>query len=722
WSLNITAQFIHFAPASPSEIQSAPEWAQMMYGENPNIWEVDRQYRKYYDTHVYTKNYHTQYYKRWRRFVAPYTNDAGFITMPDADTFIQQDAFIRNKKMAGIRSSAGDWQNIGPYQVFSANGNYSNDQTNVYSIAQSMSNPDILYCGTEPGEVYKSTNGGIGWESVTHNYYFSGVEAIAIDPVNPDIVYAANAYSISKTTDGGDTWNPVLYETNLWPHEILVNPSNTDVVLAACEKGLYRSTDAGVTWLQIYTDKSWDIKLKADDNNTVYLLKTNAAQKRSEFFVSTDMGATFTLKDNGWYSSTDPMRYDGGSRLAVTPADPNRIYAYLIGDSKPGDIGFIGVYRSDDAGETWTLPNGPDGGPYSAAHPNLAYGWPGWDYHQGFYNCAIMASNDDADKILIGGLNLWKSNDGGNTFTAIGGYISSTVDIHVDMQDFRSTPYGYWITTDGGINFSTDFFNMENDRRTAGVHGAEYWGFGQGWNEDVTVGGLYHNGNIAFYEPYGDGNYLQLGGAEPASGYVNPGINRKVYSSDIGSAFLPPAIGQPIIYGGFGLPPNESYWTANSSEMEFHPACYNICYVGNQNKLWKSTDGGNSFNVVYTFGTSTNAQVRYFEIARSNPDIMYVTQAPAISGNGRLWKTTDGGATFTELTIPTADGSKSRILITINPENPDEIYLAYPGGYDGNKIFYSNNGGSSWENISNAILSGEEVRSIFYVAGTDGGV
>lgn len=170
------------------------------------------------------------------------------------------------------------------------------------------------------------------------------------------------------------------------------------------------------------------------------------------------MGETFILKDNGWYSSTDPSRYAGGSRIAVTPADPNRIYVYLIGDAKSGDYGYIGIYRSDDGGETWTLPNGPDGGPYNATHQNLAIGWVGWDYHQGFYNCAIMASNDDADNILIGGLNLWKSDDGGNTFTPLGGYISSTLDMHPDMQDFRANENGYWITSDGGVNYSNDFF------------------------------------------------------------------------------------------------------------------------------------------------------------------------------------------------------------------------------------------------------------------------
>ncbi|MBC8173023.1 MAG: T9SS type A sorting domain-containing protein [Chitinophagales bacterium] len=721
---NTSAQFINFYKPAGYEIAEAPQWAQKMYSDDPNVYEVDQLYNVYYETHLFEKNYHTQYYKRWRRFVAPFINENGFVVLPEVAEFNQQINTILEKRTSSSasRSSGGDWENIGPYQTYNADAGYSNDQTNVYSIDQSLSDPDILYCGTEPGEIYKSINGGASWEGVTNPYYFAGVEAIEIDPADPDIVYAANGWNVYKTSDGGTTWSTVLSLTSLWPHEILVNPSNTNIVLVAADAGLFRSEDAGVTWNTLYEDNCWDIKLKPGDDDIVYLLKNNPLEKRSEFFISDNMGATFILKDNGWYSSADAERYDGGARLAVTPADPNRIYVYLIGGSKSGDYGYIGIYRSDDGGETWYLPNGPDGSPYDSDHQNLAIGWVGWNYHQGFYNCAIMTSNDDADKILIGGLNLWKSDDGGYTFEPLGGYIADELDMHPDMQDFRATENGYWITSDGGVNFSYDFFVSDNQRRSAGIHGADYWGFGQGWNQDIFVGGLYHNGNLAYYENYGDGNFLQLGGAEPASGYVNPGNNLKVYSSDIGAVIIPESIGEPIQWGSLGLAPNESYWSAWSSEMEFDPRCYNICFLGNENKLWRSTDGATSFNVLYTFGTNVNAKVLYFEIARSNPAVMYVAQAPASGSLGDLWKTTDGGITFTELSIPPASGYRDRILLALDPENENNLYLAYPGANDGNKIFHSDDGGISWINITSDMLNGEEVRSIFYAGATDGGV
>jgi hypothetical protein len=410
----------------------------------------------------------------------------------------------------------------------------------------------------------------------------------------------------------------------------------------------------------------------------MYLVKNNPSLIICEFFISTDGGATWTIQSNGWYSSTDPARNDGGARIAVTAADPNRIYAYLIGEAKANDYGFIGVYRSDDGGYTWTLPNGPAGGPYTPTHPNLAYGNTGWTYHQGFYNCAILASETNADHILIGGLNLYRSNDGGNTFSSVAGYVGGPLSMHVDMQDFRQVNGTTWITTDGGIYKSDNFFNSQPSFKMKGVHASDYWGFGSGWNEDVLVGGLYHNGNIAYHENYGAGNYLDLGGGEAPTGYVNPGANRRTYYSDIGGRVLPLTITGAVTGFTFGKSPNESYYAAESSEMEFHPNCYNIAWIGDDNKLWKSTDGGASFNLVEEFGTAVNDQVKYIEVASSNPDVIYLNQQPASGSVGTLWKTTDGGANWSALTLP--PGNSRRMLIAVNPLNESNVWIAYPGG------------------------------------------
>ena len=228
----------------------------------------------------------------------------------------------------------------------------------------------------------------------------------------------------------------------------------------------------------------------------------------------------------------------------------------LIGDSKAGDAGFIGLYKSSDSGSSWTLPNGPVGGPYSSTHPNLANALPlGNGHHQGFYNCALLASPTNANHILIGSGSIWKSEDGGSSFFSLGGYVGGILDnvihigaIHVDMQEFKQTGNTTWVTTDGGIYRSNDFFSSSTNfaKKDNGIHSTDFWGLGQGWNEDVLFAGAYHNGNVSFYENWGQGNTLNLGGGEPATGYVNPGENRMVYSSNLGGRILPLQIGDPV--------------------------------------------------------------------------------------------------------------------------------------------------------------------------------
>jgi PKD repeat protein len=211
------------------------------------------------------------------------------------------------------------------------------------------------------------------------------------------------------------------------------------------------------------------------------------------------------------------------------------------------------------------------------------------------------------------------------------------------------------------------------------------------------VGGLYHNGVIAYYEGWNDNEYLELGGA-----------------------VLPAVIGQPVQYVTFGMSPNETYWSSASSEMEFDPRCYNLAWIGKDNALYRSSDGGASFSLVHSFGTNSASQVSYFEIAMSDPDVMYVVQRPATGNLGKLWKTVNGGSTWTQLTIP--GGNSSRMVLTVSPTNKDSLWIAYPSGSNGNKVYVSGTGGSSWTNITTSALDNQEVRSLVCIGATNGGI
>lgn len=643
----------------------------------------------------------------------------GHVAMPTADEQRAIDnAFEAKQAMA---NRGGGWTLVGPVMMYNNAGNPGTDQSNIYSIDKCAASPNVMYCGSETGEVYRSNDGGQSWFNVSYQMnYGGGVNSIEVSPTNANTVFAGSGNGVFRSIDGGQNWSNVLSGSNLAVNEILVNPGNTQIVLAACSNGLWRSTDGGSNWTQLYTQKSYDVKCRPGNSSVVYLLKNNPTAIKCEFWRSTDSGATWSLQSTGWYNSTDPARTDGGGRLAVTPADPQRVYAYLIGEAKANDYGFIGIYKSTDGGTSWSLPNPPTGGPYTDTHRNLAIGWVGWDYHQGFYNCAIMASNTNADHIMVGGLNLYRSNDGGATFTSVAGYVGGPINIHVDMQDFRAFDDSYWVTTDGGNFYGTDFFTSQPEFRMNGVSSADYWGFGSGWNHDILVGGMYHNGNNAYHENYGLGNHLELGGGEAPTGYVNPGDARRTYFSDIGGKYVPLSITSPIGNAPFAMSPNESYYAAESSEMEFHPNCYNIAIIGKDHQLWKTTDGGATFNLLYTFGSSANNQIKYIEWASDNPMVMYCNQQPASGSTGTLWKTTDGGQTWNSVTLPT--GNSRRMVLAIDPTNSQRLWIGYPGGSNGNKIFRTDNGGQNWENITTTMLNNEQVQSIAHIAGTNGGV
>jgi photosystem II stability/assembly factor-like uncharacterized protein len=703
---------------SATTIAELPQWAQLMYCENPNVYQVSQAYQDYYRTHTFEKNYHTQYYKRWMRHNQYFTDEFGFINTPNQEQLQNQDA-LYFKKQNTLKTS--NWSIVGPITTYQEGLAQGSGQTNVYSFDQCAAQTNVCYCGTEPGEVYKSTNGGLNWTLISKTIDFgSGVTAIEVHPLDPNIVIAGGNKGLFLSDDGGLTWTNTLPSTGLNVNEIYILPSDPNLILAATDKGLYRSTDAAQNWTQLYTQKTYDIKQKPGSSQTLYLLKNNPSLIRCEFFVSSDAGLSWTLQDAGWYNSTDLARIDGGGRLAVSPADPEIVYAYLIGDSKPNDYGYIGVYRSNTSGQSWVLPNGQVGGPYSTAHPNLAMGTPTWNYHQGFYNCALVANPNNANELLIGGLNLYRSSDGAGSFTAVSGYVGGPLSLHVDNQDFRVIGNHTWVTTDGGIYHSTDFMTTQPDFYMSGVHGSDYWGFDNGWNEDVLVGGLYHNGNLAYHENYGAGNFLELGGGEAPTGYVNPGDNKLTYYSDVDGKRIPATLDGAIQNASFGINPNESYWAAESTELVFHPNCYSIAYTGKDHQLYRTTDKGASFELVQSFGSNGNACVNYIEIASDNPQIIYLNQKAASGGTGKLWKTTDGGLTWTQLTIPS--GNSSRMLLALNPANAQELWLAYPSGANGFKVYKTTNGGGSWTNLTNSLLNNESVQALVHIAGTDGGI
>ncbi|MBK7427078.1 MAG: PKD domain-containing protein [Saprospiraceae bacterium] len=711
-----------FFKAIPAIDATTPLWAALMYSENPNVMEVENAYLEYYKTEPFKKNLHTQNYKHWRRKISPYLNQEGFIIVPDK---INEDAKIKginDTRKLNLRS-AGTWRSLGPVETFEEGGSLPiSFQVNVYCVDQSKSNKDILYVGTEGAGIYKTNDKGLSWELSSSEIEVTSVEAVQIHPSNPDIVFAAGNRRIFRTKDGGENWDEVEF-IDASGYVFRFNPDNPGEIFCGASNGLYHTIDGGDSWQKVFSESIWDIMYHPSNPQIIYLLKNINGQNMTGLWKSSNGGDSWNQITQGWYQPENQAEaVEHGGKLGVTIADPDRVYAALIGDSKAGDSGWIGIFMSEDSGETWKQSASQIGGPYN--EPNITP----WNvaaysdgYHQGYYNFGLGVSSINPNKIWVGTIRLSESVDAGKTFTAIGAANSIKHNkIHADIQAILVQDSEIWIASDGGLDYSNNELGSHQSRKY-GITGADFWGFGSGWNEDVLVGGKYHNGNGVYYQTYGQGNFLHIGGVEEATGYVNPLDNRLVYTNHYWAGGtrvqrVPDLLSGLIVdLPQLKLIPNETYIESSSSGIYFDPRYSRHLYVGVEDGVWKSYNGGVSFEKLVTFDEGT---VHEIAISRSNPDVLYcVVHTGGFWDGCSIYRTEDSGKTWLKVSNLAAD--RWRLEIDVHPENPMEIWVASSRGSNGAKVYQSLNGGLSWQNRTTSILNDQRMKDLIIQGGTE---
>lgn len=720
-SFTLTAQSQYhpedYLKTIPEITTKTPLWAKKMYSLNPNVFEIDDLYRAYYKQHTFIKTTHTQNYKYWRRNIEKFVNAQGDIVLPTREEFEAKIRQVKTKRTATSRT--GNWTNIGPFETYGQGTTTPKSiQANVYSMDQSELYPDFLVAGTESGGVFKSSDRGLNWRHIGWNYELSGGHtAIQVHPTDTNNILVRASNDIYQSTDGGVTWTDILYMGwNKGAYEIKFHPTQPDTIYVAGSAGLHRTYDGGANWTQVYTDDCYDITFHTSNVDTVYLLKENPTAVRAELFRSDDGGVTWTIKDNGWFTPSDPANASvSGGKIGISAADPNIIYVGLIGAGKSGDGGWIGVYRSFDKGENWTNPQGQDGSPYASVNTNpwnvAAYND---GYHQGFYNFDLIVSDIDPGKILVGTVRLSMSTDSAQSFAL-------THYGHADIQDMEKLGNEVWVASDGGIDYSPDDYVDENNResRKRGIIGSNLWGFGAGWNYDILFGGKYHNGNSVYYQAYTVGDYHHINGVEEATGYVHP-IDKLVYNG-YGSGTQ--VRGVPETFGSssasfptLALKPNEHYVEGQSSNLIFDNRYAEWMYMGNGSQFWKSTNNGASFTALHDFGT--DGMVYEMVQSRSDSDVFYAVFKPNGTSARELYRTADGGTTWTNCTaVPT--NNRNKLEITINPSDENELWVVCNDGNNGNDVFSTNDGGTTWINRSTNTINDEHYVDIYYQGGTN---
>jgi PKD repeat protein/photosystem II stability/assembly factor-like uncharacterized protein len=710
---------------------NTPLWVQLMYSGTANEGEIVQAYESHYKTHPFVKNKHTQYYKRWLRNIARET-----LPQYNTKTFKenQQHYLELTQTLQDLKGPSSQWQCIGPFDfdLKAESQSYAAGAAHVYTVEQSISNPNVLYAGTATAGVWKTIDKGQNWTQLTNDMLFTSVFSIEIDHTDENTVYFEGGGSVYKTTDGGTTWN-LLNDVILTSviHDVMdlvMHPTNNQILFLASDQGFYRSLDAGASWTQQLSGAFQELEFHPTNPDIIYCVEQSG--NRTYLHRSDDGGNNFALKINGWPA---PISTDEQNRteIAVSLAAPDNVYALATGEANGGS-GLYGIYVSTDTAETWTFQCcGPQpGGPASLTNQNLmAWAKDGTDDGgQYYYDLALEVSETDPNKIHVAGVNHWISTDMGATFTCPSAWYDSDFDeyVHADIHDIRYFGNDLWFACDGGIFYSSNGGDTITPMMN-GIAGTDFWGYGAGFqNGDVMLGGTYHNGTLLK-----DGNtyingWISTGGGDNVLGHVNFGDDRKAVH-DYGGKILSGDRTQPITNFQFDSLPSVTYITGASSEIVNDPRCYNIAYIGNGTGLYKTTDFGTTFQLVHSFG----GQVAAIEVAWSDPDVMYISTYPGWWSTKEIWRTNDGGITWTDITPTNAQITNEDWVpydLAVSSTDANTVWMARTSQYngypdmDGYNVFKSSNGGTTWNTYSTPTLDGESIVNIVHHRGTNGGV
>ena len=533
--------------------------------------------------------------------------------------------------------------------------------------------PNVFYMAPNNGGVWKTTDYGRTWNPVFDDQPTGSVGALAIAPANPEIIYVGSGEGlrrpdlstgdgIYKSSDGGRSWQHLGSRDWQQIAAIVVDPHDPNRVLVAvlghpygpnAERGVFRSTDGGLTWQKVlYKDENTGaIDLAFDPSNSQIIYADMWASRRPPWTT----GGGYNGPGSGLYKSTDggttwrqlakglPTWAEGLGRigLGIAPNDSSQIYA-LVDSPKLG-----GLYRSDDAGETWQRINSDD---------RL------WGRGDDF--ACVRVDPKNKDTIYIANISTYRSTDGGHNFTAIkgapGGDDYHTIWINPGNPQIiaLAVDQGVTISVNGGQTWSSwynqptaQFYHVITDNQFP------YWVYG-GQQESGSVGTASRSdfGEITFRDwyPVGVEEY----------GYV-----------------APDPLDPNLIYGGKATKFNRltgqtqdispvilrtgQYRFNRTAPLMFSPVDPHILYLAS-NVLFKTTDGGNSWQII-------------------SPDL--TRQDPGVPPNLGVFVESDS-----------AKGKHRGVIYSLAP-SPKDVNLMWAGTDDG-LIHVTRDGGTNWANVT----------------------
>lgn len=640
------------------------------------------------------------------------------------------------------------WRSIGPLR-----GGRSIAATGV------AQRPKEYYFGATGGGVWKTTDGGAEWTCVSDGFLgTASVGALAVAPSNPDVVYAgtgekdirgniSHGDGIYRSDDAGKTWRHI----GLWECQtisrIVVHPRDPDTAWVAAlghvyvkrdlangrvdadpNRGIYKTTDGGKTWTRVLfkspTAGGIDVEIDPSNPQTLYAAlweawrtpyTLNSGGPGSGLHKSTDGGQTWIeLTRNAGM----PRGVVGKIGVAVSPANPKRLYAIV--EALDG-----GIFRSDDAGATWTLANS------------------GRQWRQrAWYYSHVIADPKDADAVWVLNVGVGRSTDGGKTFRGVATPHSDSHDLWIAPDD----PNRIIEANDGGANVSTD--------------GGRTW-----TDQDFATGQFYHvtTDNAFPYRVLGaqqDNSTVRIPSRESGGGgRRGRGAGIDVESTAGGeSGCIAVKPDDPDIvfggsYGGYlerlnhrtGKSRNVNVWPDNpmghgaidlrqrfqwTFPIVFSPHDPNLLYTCSQH-VWKSTNEGETWTMISpdlsrndprTMGpsggpiTKDNTSVEYygtvFTIAESSvrPGLLW-----AGSDDGLVHISRDAGASWQNVTPKGLPEWGLCSMIEASPFDEGTAYLAVDNHENDDLapyVFVTRNFGRTWQKLTEGLPAHAFVRVV----------
>jgi photosystem II stability/assembly factor-like uncharacterized protein/PKD repeat protein len=680
-----------------TNVHQDTRWYTLMNSDQPNYLEVIEAFESYFKSHPHVKSIEELEYKRWLKKVGSnFDANGNILEVPD---FPLESSQLVAKKSAG--SSVSGWTVIGPTEIDweAPMGSSHTTQGVIRSVTQDPVNPEKIFLGSVSAGIWLSLDNGASWDNVGTNLLFDHVKGITVAPSDTDVVYAATSAGPVKSIDGGLVWNYTgLNESGRYPsgHDpfaMLVDENDADVAVFASDEGLWISRDGGETWVRKLSDHIWDVAYRPGSSTIMY---ASAGRGVNNYFMrSDDAGETWAKIISG-YSSSNVKRLC----VAVTPAAPDHVYLYAAdGNDARGYI-----YKSVNAGLDFTKIVSPNMLPYDQSGNEDGLGQATWDMD-------LAVSTTDTSYILAGGIFVWKTEDGGETWTAIdpGHPQSSPHWYHWDCQGLEIFGEKAWMVNDGGVFLSDDRLGTTSNK-SMGIYAQEIWGFDQGWKSDVMAIGLYHGPvQIRDDETY-DGWYIAPG-ADAGTVQVNKGDDNFIYAH--------PWDDVKITRSGDRMTRPRSVDLNAALPFYIYPieiadhAYYNTFYTIDEKEVKRTTNNAASWVSMFEFP----GILRRITTSYSKRQVVYVIQSYK-----DIWKTEDGGIHWEKVT-PSSDLSSGYSFsnITIDGENENVVWASMGAKQEIVKVLKSTDGGSTWSDYSKGLPS-HAVNSIVNQLGTDGGV